>query len=119
MFDAVAKRRQFSTVKEAQVSPAADYEELPAVSALLAGVAGKPGEALASPQYTLMLWLEGSYVKFCFTAGEYEPKCWGSFQGLARGLSGVEKAIQDEACDWRQPKSASHGLTNGKGRGIS
>lgn len=119
MFDVVKTRAQFSTAAEARVSTAADYEELPAVSQLLAGVAGNPGEAMVSPPHSLILWLEGDWVKFCITAGDFQPKCWGSFQGLARGLAGVEKALQDNHCDWRRPKGTEHGLTNGKGYGKS
>jgi len=118
MFDPVHKRKSFLSTQEAKPSPAVDYDELPAVSALLAGIATEDGKTLLSPAYTLMLWAEGEWLKFCFTAGEYEPKCWGSFQGLSTGLYGVEKALQDDKCDWRKPKAdrnpLTHGNTNGR-----
>ncbi len=117
MFDPVQKRKSFLSVQESRPSPAVDYDELPAVSALLAGVASTDGKSLDSPAYTLMLWAEGDWIKFCFTAGEYEPKCWGSFQGLARGLSGVEKALQEDKCDWRKAKSDRLPLTHGNSNG--
>jgi hypothetical protein len=110
MFDAVKKRKCLLSWQEPTPSAAVDFEGLPAVSQLLAGVRSSDGKAWDSPPHTLMMWAEGDWIKFCFTAGEDNPKCWGSFQGLAMGLDGVEKALQEDRCDWREPKASKGGL---------
>lgn len=115
MFDAVKKRKCLLAWQEATPASAVDFAELPAVSAMLAGVRTSDGKAWESPPHTLMIWTEGDWVKFCFTAGEDNPKCWGSFQGFATGFYGVEKALQEDRCDWRKPKS-SEGVLHGSSK---
>jgi hypothetical protein len=117
MFDAVKKRESLLARKEAVPHAAADFDELPGLSALLAGVPGNPSGTWTVPPHKLLVWLEGDWVKFCIMCTDDDPKCWGSFQGLSSGFAGVERALQQDQCDWREPKSVKVGLRHGSGNG--
>jgi len=117
MFDPVKKRESLLARKEAVPHAAADFDELPGLSALLAGVRGTASGTWTVPPHKLLVWLEGDWVKFCIMCTDDDPKCWGSFQGLSSGFAGVERALQQDQCDWREPKANKMGLRHGTGNG--
>src|SRR5215831_9370108 len=72
-----------------QTFTGADFEGLPELSDLLCGKPGASGLEWERPPYSLLIFLEGSLVKFCFTAGDKYPKCWGTVESLAGGLLAI------------------------------
>lgn len=92
--------------KSLQIAAGADFDELPNVSVLMAGKIGKDQKTWESPPHSLILWLEGTLLKFCFRSDDDAPKLYGSTSGLPGGLAGIEQALKQENCDWRHPRSS-------------
>lgn len=104
--------RECRSRESVQTFGGADHNGLPEISALLCGKANSQGTGWDRPPYSLLLFLEGDLVKFCFSAGDKNPKLWGTVKGLAEGLLAVEEALCREHCEWKLPKSTSNGFTH-------
>lgn len=76
-----------------------DYDEFPILSEAMAGVRGTASGTWEVRPQSLTIWIEGPWVKFCLGCEGSDIKTFGSFQGLSRGLSGVEKALEDGQCE--------------------
>jgi len=85
---------------------AADFEALPNLSELMCGVRTSDNKAWEMPPHTCTIWIEGQIAKFALGAGDLFPKCFGTFPSLAEGLSGVEKALETDKCEWKPPKGS-------------
>src|SRR5215471_1017354 len=70
-----------------------DPQGLPEITELLAGKIQASGAKWERPPYKLLLWLEGSEVKFCFTYRGCKEKLWGTAATLTDGLLGIEEAL--------------------------
>lgn len=95
-------------------SRAGDSERFPEISDLLVGKAGSSGTAWERHPYKLLLWLEGSQVKFCFTFDGCQEKLWGSAPSLREGLEGIEEALCRGNFEWKQAKKYENGFTHSK-----
>lgn len=78
-------------------------ESLPLLGEALSGVYNPSTKVWESQPHTLTIWLEGTLVKFCLSAGDSHPKFFSSFQGLDSGLEEVEKCLGEKRGDWKQP----------------
>lgn len=79
-----------------------DFDELPELSAMLAGIRSKDGKGWEAPACSLTIWLEGPTVKFVVGAQDDEVKTFGTFPSLSQGLYGVEKALVDGNCETKK-----------------
>ena len=79
-----------------------DYDELPILSEAMAGVPGTASGTWEVPPQSLTIWVEGPWVKFCLGSDQSDIKTFGSFQGLAQGLGGVEKSLSDDHCETKR-----------------
>jgi hypothetical protein len=89
-----------------------DVEGLPEITDLLSGKANTAGTGWDRPPLSLLLYLEGSTVKFCFSSKAFPKQLWGSFASLKEGLLGVEQALCKEHCDWRIKAESKNGFTH-------
>lgn len=71
----------------------ADHEGLPEVSALLCGKVGKSGVEWERVPFSLLLYLDGSIVKFKFGAGDTQKSIWGTIDSIKGGLLAIEEAL--------------------------
>jgi len=78
---------------------AGDFDEFPILSEAMSGVPGTASGSWDVPPQSLTLWFEGPWVKFCLGCDRSTIKTFGSFQGFAQGLLGVEKALNDGKCE--------------------
>jgi len=76
-----------------------DYDEFPILSEALAGVPGTATGTWEVRPQSLTLWVEGPWVKFVLGCEGSDVKTFGSFQGLSKGLSGVEEALTKGNCE--------------------
>ena len=90
----------------------ADLTGLPEISSLLCGKVNSLGTGWDRPPYSLLLFLEGDLVKFCFSAGDKNPKLWGTIKSIAEGLLGIEEALCRDRCEWKVPKPSNNGFTH-------
>lgn len=98
--------------KAIQVFSGADPEGLPELSDLMSGKPAQSGTEWERPPLSLLLYLDGSLVKFSLQHTGWPRKLWGSFPSLKDGLFGVEDAICKERCDWRKADSSENGFTH-------
>jgi hypothetical protein len=93
------------------VATGGDPEGLPEITDLLVGKVQGGGAKWERLPYKLLLWLEGSEVKFCFTYRGCKEKCWGTAPTLKEGLLGVEAALCKGNFAWKQAEEDGNGLT--------
>jgi hypothetical protein len=95
-------------VAGSKVRPTID-EHCPLLSEALQGRWDEEDECIAGQPYTLSLWQEGSYIKFCLGAGDFYDKFFGSFQGLDAGMESIERCLREGKGDWRAAKCKAKG----------
>jgi len=94
-----------------QTFAAADKEGMPEVSDLLCGKSNTTGTGWERPPLSLLLYLEGNLVKFCFSSKDFGYKLWGTIPRLSDGLLGVEEALCREHCEWKSNAEHKNGYT--------
>lgn len=114
MDDVFSRLEASKTRKATTVLGGADYDELPLVSKLLAGVLAPDGIMWERPPYKLLWWLEEGGTKFLFFKDDDWPKVWGTTSGLAQGILGIEKALAAGSYGIQNPKSNGQTLTHVK-----
>ena len=95
-----------------QTFTAADREGMPEISELLCGKPNATGTGWERPPLSLLLYLEGNLVKFCFSSKEFGYKLWGTCSSLKDGLLAVEEALCREHCEWKVSKEHENGFTS-------
>lgn len=95
-----------------QVFGGGDHEGLPEITDLLSGKANATGTAWERPPLSLLIYLEGDLVKFCFSTKDFPAQLWGSFCSIKEGLLGLEEALCKGRCDWRQKNESDNGFTH-------
>jgi hypothetical protein len=78
----------------------------------MCGIVGKSGVEWQRPPYSLLLYLDGSLVKFKFGAGEKQPALWGTIESIKGGFLAVEEALCRGHFSTKAPDSNGQGFTH-------
>jgi hypothetical protein len=106
--------RDYRDRSSVQEFPGADHEGLPEISALLCGKADASKTGWERPPLSLLLFLDGQQLTFCFSKEDFAMQLWGGCASLKDGLLGVEEALCRENCQWKKKKSYDNGFTSHK-----
>lgn len=104
--------RDIRSRSSVQTFGAADTEGMPEISALMTGQVNATGTGWERPPLSLLIYLEGNLVKFCFSSKEFKAQLWGSCPSLKDGLLGIEEALCRGHCDWRAKHEEQNGFTH-------
>lgn len=104
--------RDYRDRSSIQTFAGADLEGLPEISDLLSGKANGVGTGWERPPLSLLIYLDGDGVKFCFSAQEFPMQLWGSCSTLKDGLLGIEESLCRGHCEWKKKKSSDNGFTS-------
>ncbi len=98
--------------KAVQEFGGADRVGVPEVSELMCGKPNATGTGWERPPLSLLLYLEGDQVKFCFSAKEFPMQLWGTVSSFKDIIENVEDALCKERCDWKKKREDENGYAH-------
>jgi hypothetical protein len=76
----------------------------PAIADALFGTTSGGPTPISTPPFSIVLFTEGAWLKYCLRSDDYPLNCFGSVEAALDGLDGLEKSLQEGQFSWRPRK---------------